>query len=40
MSKVPKKGTKQGIARQATTNPPSPADDERKAAKPRKGRKK
>jgi len=26
MSKAPKKGTKQGIARQATTNLPSPAD--------------
>jgi predicted nuclease of restriction endonuclease-like (RecB) superfamily len=26
MSKAPKKGTKQGIARQAITNPPSPAD--------------
>src|SRR5665213_3115395 len=26
MSKAPKKGTKQGIARQDTTNPPSPAD--------------
>ncbi len=26
MSKAPKKGTKQSVARQAATNPPSPAD--------------
>lgn len=26
MTKAPKKGTKQGLARQATTNPPSPVD--------------